>query len=124
MTLTQSGLAGASAAPHYITQTPACGSTTLHAPATGTTGTGWGSPIDDSGRRPVVPTLDLARVHLPWLTVHHTSPGPESRPTSPAHPDEPTNRLRAGHRAAGHGASCAREHRRGRGAGPSGRGGP
>jgi hypothetical protein len=114
------------------TQAPARVNSTLHAPVTGTTSSaGWGSPSDETQRRQllVVPAFDLdsdsARARLPWLTVRFPSTGPEPRPTSPAHPEEPTTSLRVGHRAGlGLGASCAREHRRGRGAGPSGRGGP
>lgn len=107
------------------TQTPARANSALRAPAPGATGTGWGSPNAETQRRqlPVAPTFDLARGHLPWLTVQHPSTGLEPRTTSPAHPDESTHLLRAGHRAEDSGASCAREHRRGRGAGPSGRGG-
>jgi hypothetical protein len=109
-------------------QTPARVDSTLHASAPGATdGAGWGSPSGETQRRQpsVAPTFDLARGRLPWLTVRFPSTGPEPRPTSPAHPEQPTTSLRVGHRAGlGLGASCAREHRRGRGAGPSGRGGP
>lgn len=105
-------------------QTPA---RAIHtAPAPGATGTGWGSPSDESQRRqlPVASTLLLGPWALPWLTVQISSTGQEPRTTSPAHPDRPTDTLRAVHRAAGRGASCAREHCRGRGPGARGRGGP
>jgi hypothetical protein len=110
------------------TQTPARVTSTPCAPAPGATdGAGWGSPSDETQRRQpsVAPTFDLARGRLPWLTVRFTSTGPEPRPTSPAHPEEPATSLRVGHRAGlGLGASCAREHRRGRASGDRGRGGP
>lgn len=109
-------------------QTPARVTSTPCAPAPGATdGTGWGSPSGETQRRQpsVAPTFDLDRGQLPWLTVRFPSTGPEPRTTSPAHPAGPTTSQRVGHRAGlGRGASCAREHRRGRGAGPSGRGGP
>jgi hypothetical protein len=113
-------------------QTPARVTSTPCAPAPGATdGAGWGSPSGETQRRQpsVAPSFDLdfdlARGRLPWLTVRFPSTGPEPRPTSPAHPAGPTTSQRVGHRAGlGRGASCACEHRRGRGAGPSGRGGP
>lgn len=82
------------------------------ASATGATGQGWGSPA--GGSQPVAPTFDLGRGHLPWLTVRFTSPGATAGPTSPAHPEQPTHTSCAVHRTTGSGASCAREHRRGR----------